>query len=193
MYNHWIAIGEATVNIPIPGRPVPKPINYEPPAFAACIANLRAHPPLPPPTTQQTTAQLKAICKKTYEGIQSRILKFVIAGYWLRNEATEQGVSVSDAEVRTVFEKEKRAHYPTAASFRQLQEASRQTAPDLMFAVETQMLSAKLLRRFTKSQPRGQSEQATIAVFNTSIRRKWAARTNCAPGYVVRDCRQYPP
>lgn len=100
---------------------------------------------------------------------------------------------MSEAEVRKKFEEERRAQYPTAASFRSFQEASRQTVPDLMFAVETQMLSAKLLEKFTKTQPKGKSEQAKTAAFNLGIRIKWTAKTDCQPGYVVQDCRQYKP
>jgi hypothetical protein len=186
VYNHWIAIGDATVNAPVPGRPAPKPIAYEPPSFAACIANLEASVPKP----HGSTAQLKSKCRQTYTGIQARILNFLITGYWLREEAAEQGASVSEAEVRKKFEAEKRAQYPTAASFRKLQEASRQTVPDLMFAVERQLLSAKLLKSFTNAHSHEKSEQATITAFNASLRSKWTPRTSCQPGYVVKDCRQ---
>ena len=188
-YDHWMAIGDATVNVPVPGRPPPKPVAYEPPNFAACIANLDVSVPKP----QGTRAQLKAKCRQTYSAIQARILNFLITGYWLREAAAEQHASVTKAEVRKKFEEEKRANYPTAASFRNLEEASRQTVPDLLFAVQTRMLSAKLLEKFTAAQPKGTSEQAAVAAFNVSLKRKWTARTNCEPGYVIRDCRQYKP
>ena len=187
-YDHWMAIGAATVEMPKPSGPLPRPVAYEPPDFAACVAHLRTTAP-----RSTTTAQLTARCKKTYEGIQARILDFLITGYWLRGQAAEQHASVTEAEVRTNFEEERRRHYPTAAAFRRLQEASRQTVPDLMFAVETQMLSAKLLEKFTKEHSHEKSEQTTIAAFNKSISSTWIPKTDCQPGYVVKDCRQYKP
>jgi hypothetical protein len=187
-YNHWIAIGAATVEMPKPTGPLPKPVAYEPPQFTACVAHLLQAAP-----KSTTTAELTAKCKKTYEGIQNRILNFLITGYWVRGEAAQQHASVTEAEVRKKFEEEERAHYPTAASFRRLQEASRQTVPDLMFAVETQMLSAKLLEKFTKTQRKGKAEQAAIAAFNKSISSTWTSRTSCQSGYVVPDCKQYNP
>jgi hypothetical protein len=187
-YDHWMAIGAATVEMPKPSGPVPKPAAYEPPGFTACVAHLHTSTP-----KSTATAQLEARCKKTYEGIQSRILNFLITGYWLRGEAAEQHASVTEAEVHKKFEEEKRANYPTAASFRRLQETSRQTVPDLIFAVETRMLSTKLLEKFTKTHSHEKSEQATVAAFNTSLGSKWTAKTNCKPGYVVRDCKQYKP
>jgi hypothetical protein len=188
MYDHWMAVGAATVEMPKPDGPLPKPVTYDPPHFTACVTHLRTSAP-----KSVTTAQLEAKCKSTYESVQARILNFLVTGYWLRGEAAEQHASVTEAEVRKKFEEEKRAHYPTAASYRRLQEASRQTVPDLMFAVETQMLSGKLLEKFTREHRHAKSEQATIAAFNRNIRRTWTAKTDCRPGYVINDCRQYKP
>jgi len=185
-YDHWMAIGAATVEMPKPTGSVPKPVAYEPPDFTACVAHLRTSA-----LKSTTTAQLEAKCEKTYEGIQTRILNFVITGYWLRGEAAEQHASITEAEVHKRFEEERRANFPTTASFRRLQEASHQTIPDLEFSVETQMLSAKLLESFTKVHAHGKSEQARIAAFNKSIRSKWTPKTDCSPGYVIGDCRQY--
>jgi hypothetical protein len=185
-YDHWMAIGAATVQMPRPGTPLPKPVAYVPPDFSACVAHLRTSAP-----GSTSTARLEARCKQTFEGIKVRILNFLITGYWLRGEAAARHASVTEAEVRDRFERERRASYPSAASFRELLQASRQTIPDLMFAVETQMLSAKLLERFTAQHSHEASEQATIAAFNRGIRSRWTARTDCRPGYVVRGCRQY--
>jgi hypothetical protein len=183
-YDHWMRIGAATVEMPRATGSLPTPIAYEPPDFSACVTHLQAI------ATKSTTAQLKAKCRHTYEGIQARILDFLITGYWLRGEATEQRVSLTGAQVRKKFDEEKRAGYPTAASFHRLEEASRQTVADLEFAVETQMLSATLLETFAKTH-QAKSEQAMIAAFNTSIRSKWTPRTGCQPGYIVTDCSEY--
>lgn len=185
-YNHWMAIGAATVEMPPPGAPVPAPLTYQPPAFTECVAQLRAKAP-----SRSNAPQLKARCRRTYDGIRNRILKFLITGYWLRAEAAEEHASVTEAEVRRQFDDERRAGYPSAASFRRLQEASHQSVADLMFAVETQMLSAKLLEKFTEEHGHGSLEQTTISAFNRMIKAKWTTRTDCRPGYVVADCRQY--
>ena len=183
-----MAIGAATVEMPKPTGPLPKVVEYVPPEFTACVAQLRANAP-----SSTSSASLRGECRRTYEGIQARVLSFLITGYWLRGEAAEQHASVSEAEVRKEFDEERRARYSTAASFRRLQEASRQTVSDLMFAVETRMLSAKLLENFMSTHGKGKSEQATIAAFNKSVRSTWAPKTNCQPGYVLPDCEQYKP
>jgi hypothetical protein len=184
-YDHWMAVGEATVEMPKPTGPLPSLVVYVPPKFTACVAHLRAS------GQKSTTAHLTARCKRTFEGIQRRIVNFLVTGYWLRGEADAQGVSVSPREVRRKFQEERRANY-TPTSFRRLQEASHQTIADLEFAVETQMLSAKLLAAFKAAHPHEISQEA-IAAFNASIKKTWVPQTNCTAGYVIPDCKQYHP
>jgi hypothetical protein len=187
LYEHWMRIGAATVNPPVPGRPAPGPLVYEPPAFAACIAQSRvagggAH---------ATTAQLRSSCRQVYAGIQARVLNFLITGYWVRGEAAAEGISVSPAEVRQRFEQERRANYPTADSFRRFQETSRQTPADLMFAVVTQLLSTRMLERYERAHGRSPSASSGVEELNRRIRSGWTKMTDCLPGYVVRDCSKY--
>jgi hypothetical protein len=185
MYAHWMTVGEATVEMPKPTGALPAFVVYEPPIFSACVAHLRASAP------RIAIDQLRANCRKMYERIQARILNFLISGYWLRGEAAERGVSVSVGEVEKKFAEERRANYPTAESFHRLQLASRQTIQDLEFAVETQMLSTKLVEKYAQEHGEQKNEQAAVPGFNRSIRSKWIPRTSCEPDYVVADCKQY--
>jgi hypothetical protein len=182
---HWMAIGEATVEMPPSAGPLPKVVQYRPPEFTACVAHLRARAAAP-----SATRSLRAECKRIYEGIRARVLSFLITGYWLRGEAADTHIHVSEAEVHARFEQERHTNYPTAAAFRRLEEASRQTKPDLEFAVETQMLSARLLARFAQVHHFA-SEQEAVAAFNKDTQSTWTARTSCQPGYVVADCKQF--
>jgi hypothetical protein len=187
LYEHWMRIGAATVNPPTPGSPPPVPLVFEPPAFTACIAQSRARGH----GANDTTAQLKSRCRQLYAGIQARVLNFLITGYWLRGEAAAEGISVAPTEVQRRFEQERRAGYPTAKSFRQFQEASRQTPADLMFAVRTQLLSTKLLERYDRIHGRSPSDSSGVEELNQGIRSRWTKVTDCLPGYVVRDCSRY--
>jgi hypothetical protein len=182
-YNHWMAIGAATVELPRTAGPIPRPVDYAPPDFAACITHLRIST-----RRSMTTGQLRARCTATYERIRRRILNFLITGYWLRGAAAEHHISITEAAVRKRFEEERRADYPSPAAFHRLQEASRQTVPDLMFAVETRMLSAKLLDSFIAAHGRVKSEQGIVTAFNNALRSTWTRKTICEPGYVIPDC-----
>lgn len=185
-YAHWMAIGAATVEMPKPTGALPTAIEYTPPAFTACVAHRRAVA-----TSATRTVALRAECRRTYDGIQARVLKFLVTGYWLRGEAAEAHALVSQAEVHRKFKEYRQEDFPTPAAFQRLKEASRQSVSDLEFAVETQMLSARLLERFTTRFGSGKTEQATITAFNKYIASKWIPRTSCMPGYIVKDCKQY--
>jgi hypothetical protein len=186
LYKHWMAIGAATVEMPKPTGPLPTPVAYQPPNFTACVDHLQAERPK---ATSQ--ADLRATCNSTYTHIQERILNFLITGYWLREEAQRRRASVTAQDVRREFAAQRRARYPTAASFRRLEEASQQTIPDLEFAVETEMLSAKLVERFAAAHGDRKNEGAAVPAFNRNIRATWIPRTSCARGFVVPDCKQY--
>lgn len=185
-YAHWMTIGAATAEKPKPTGSLPTAISYIPPAFTACVAHRRTLT-----KTTATTASLRTECLKTYEGIQARVLNFLITGYWLREEAAKTHASVSQAEVHRKFNEYRQEDYPSATAFQRLKEASHQSVPDLEFAVETQMLSARLLEHFTTHISNNQPEQATITAFNQYIASKWTPRTICKPGYIVKDCKQY--
>jgi len=181
-YQHWMAIGAATVEMPKPTGALPKALTYVPPQFTACAAQLKASSP------SATAGQLRSRCRKTYEGIRSRILNFLITGSWLRQQASGEHIAVSRSEVQKTLATEQRAE--GAAQFRRLEKASRQGRVDLEYAAERQLLSTKLLERFEAAH-RGQSAQAAIAAFNRSLTVAWTPRTICEPGYAVKDCRRY--
>jgi hypothetical protein len=191
LYQHWMRIGAATVELPVPGQPPPKPVAYNPPGFSDCVVHLRTDSPRSNPNTPPTDRQLKTRCAQIYASIRARILAFLITGYWLRNEAIDRGVSFSEAEVRKKFEEERQAQYPTAAAFQTLLTASHQTIHDLLFAVKTRMLSTKLLERFTETHANEMSPQTGVGAFNRALEQKWVRLTSCRSGYIVKDCLQY--
>jgi hypothetical protein len=184
-YEHWMRIGDATVQKPLPGHPISKPIDYEPPDFTECIARLRANALVP-----ETTSQLKAKCQQTFHSIQTRILRFLINGYWLREEASEDRIPLSSAELQKEFEQIKAHEFPTAAAFQRLLAASRQTVSDLMFAVETEMLSTRLQQKFSKPETK-ETPENSVEALNKRLVAKWTPRTSCLPGYIILACRQY--
>jgi hypothetical protein len=186
-YDHWLAIGEATVKMPKQGSRKVDPIAYVPPHFASCVSRLRNW------AAAENRDQLMNRCERQYTAIQTRVLGFLITGYWLRQEAQAHHLSLTPAAVRSKFEEERRAHYPSTADFRHLQETSGQTIPDLEFAVETEMLSTRLLQAFAKRAHMQVSNPKTVAALNRQIVATWTPRTECRAGYVVRDCKEYQP
>jgi hypothetical protein len=179
-YEHWMRIGDVVDQASQSGRAPSKPVDYEPPGFTGCVAHLRTNGLL-----HESTSQLKTRCQRKYKEIQTRILGFLIYGYWLREEAAEKGVSVSNAELQREFAKIRHKEFPTAAVLHRLLTVSRQSIQDLKFTIESQMLSTRLEPK-TNEPPEGQAEALIQDLY-----KKWAPRTDCRPGYVVKDCRQF--
>ncbi len=181
-YEHWMAIGAATVEMPKPTGPLPKALIYTPPGFSECATELHASSP------RATAAQLKTRCSKTYASIQSRILSFLITGHWLRQQAAAEHVSVTSSDVtRRLAEERKREG---SAAYSRIVRASHQTVPDLEYAIETRLLSERLERRYI-AQHKGLTEQQQVAGFNRTITARWEPATHCDAGYVVKDCQEY--
>jgi hypothetical protein len=68
------------------------------------------------------------IARATYE-------HWMQIGYWLREEAAEDGISIANTELQTEFNKIKAHEFTTPASFQRLLNASRQTIPDLPYCL----------------------------------------------------------
>jgi len=183
VYDHWLAIGEATVKPYSAKGPLPNPVIYDPPAFGDCVARLSG----------ATIGERRRRCERRYNAIQTRVLDFLIVGYWLREAAARHHLRVSSAELRREYGAEVRKHYATVGALARFEKASRQTRADLEFALETQMLSSRLIGAFAKKHPHEPSERAAIQAFNSGIKQEWVPRTTCARGYVVTDCKQYEP
>jgi hypothetical protein len=74
-----------------------------------------------------------------------------------------------------------------AAKVTQTQIASYYAAHRSRFA--HQRLSA--VSTSIRQELRSQDEERSFAAFKTAFRKRWTARTDCRPGYVVLECRQY--
>jgi hypothetical protein len=192
LYEHWMRVGDATVEKPSSTGALPAAVDYEPTEYTACVAHLKT-------TLELTEAviQIRSRCQQIYKSIEERILVFLIHGYWLREEASENAVTVTNAELQKEFNQIKKQGYPTAAAFHRLLAASHQTVADLKFAVLSQMLSNKLTQKLanTDTEIRDATEktpEAQTAQVNTLLTKKWPAKTLCTTGYIVKGCKQNP-
>jgi hypothetical protein len=173
-------IGDVVAQASRSGLPPSRPVDYVPPGFTACVAHLRADGLL-----YEAVSRLRARCLSSYKEIQARILGFLIYGYWLREEAAEKGVSVTHAELQREFAQIRHKEFPTAADLHRLLGVSRQSVSDLLFTIQSRMLSARLEPKTNEPQ------EAQAKALIQDLYQKWAPRTDCRPGYVVKDCRQF--
>src|SRR3712207_6132858 len=108
-FDHWM-----TVAAKASGGTVP-----EPPEYTKCVAEARKNLPKPGKGTPKTTdAQLKTQCRQQYEQLRNQVLNLLISFEWIEGEAEEQGVKVTDAEVKKAFDDQRRQSFPKMADYR---------------------------------------------------------------------------
>ena len=154
-YDHWLAIAAKSGGQP--ESAIPKP-----PDFEECIANKRKELPKPAkgqPTT--TDEQLKDQCEAEYNALRDQVLQLLISFEWIEGEAEEQGVEVTDEEVRKQFDEQKKASFPNEKDYEQFLEQSGQTEEDILKRVRLDLLSTKIREKVTKEDAEVSAEEIT--------------------------------
>ncbi len=105
-------------------------------------------------------------------------------------EAKARGVSVSDAEVKQRFTQLARQSFPKAGSLQKYFSTSGETEADLLARIKVELLAAKIAAQVTAGKSASQ-HSAILTAFETNFHTHWKAVTNCKPGYVMEDCKQY--
>ena len=123
----------------------------EPPEYTKCIAEKRKAQPEPAKGEKPVEdSQLKDQCKQEYEAIRDRVMQLLVNAEWIEGEAEEQGVTVSDEEVKKAFEEQKKQNFPKDADYRNFLKQSGQTEEQLLSQVRTGELARKISEKVVK-------------------------------------------
>jgi foldase protein PrsA len=161
-FEHWLSVAAASSSASTPGAA--KPVVPDPPSFTACVAHLEATAPKPAKgQAKPTAAELKSECEQQYKSLQQEVLGFLISSAWVIGEAENQGVKVSDAEVKKEFEKIKNQQFPKAGEFQKFLASSGQSVSDLLLRVKLNLLSTKIQQKVAKE--KGAVTQAEISKY----------------------------
>jgi foldase protein PrsA len=150
---HWLTI--AAKSSGQPGAAVPKP-----PDFKACIEQARkaaAKPAKGQP--KQTDADFKKQCQQQYNQLRDQMMSLLISTEWLEREAEEQGVKVTDAEVKKSFEEQKKQSFPKDADYQKFLKDSGQTEADVLLRVRQNLLTEEIRNKVTKGKDKVTDKQ----------------------------------
>ena len=142
-FDHWMNVAAKSSS---PGASVPKP-----PDYAECVAaaqKAQAKPKEGQP--KQTDAQLKATCKHQYDQLRDQVLQLLISFQWLEGEAKEQGIKISDGEVKKSFDQQKKQSFPKDADYQKFLKDSGQSEEDIMLQVKADLLASKIRDKVVK-------------------------------------------
>jgi foldase protein PrsA len=166
-FNHWMNVAanassaSTTTGATAPKVPVP-----DPPTYANCIAHLEATAPKPAKgKAKPTAAELKTQCEQQYTSLKQSVLGYLISANWVLSEAAEQGVKVSDNEVKKQFNQIKSQQFPTEAAFQKFLASTGYTVSDVLLRVKLDLLSTKLQQKISKDAGKKPSQSEVKAYY----------------------------
>jgi foldase protein PrsA len=165
-FEHWLAI--AAQSSGQPNAAVPKP-----PAFTECIAQAKKAAAKPAEgQPKQTDADFKKQCQQQYDQMREQVLRLLISYQWVSGEAEEQGIKITDAEVKKTFEEQKKQSFPKEADYEKFLKSSGQTNEDVMLRVELDALMNKIRDKVTKGKDK--VSDAQIAAYYEKNKQQFA-------------------
>jgi foldase protein PrsA len=151
-YNHWLNVAAKSSG---PDAKVPVP-----PDYTDCIAQAKkaaAKPAKGQP--KQTDADYKKQCEQQYNQLRDQVLGLLISFEWIEREAEDQGIKVTDAEVKKSFDEQKKQSFPKTADYEKFLKDSGQTNEDVMQRVRLDTLSQKIRDKVTKGKDQVTDQQ----------------------------------
>jgi phosphatidylethanolamine-binding protein (PEBP) family uncharacterized protein len=132
----------------------------------------------------------KAHSKAARAALESQVLGFLISSQWVLGEAAHLGLGASEAEVRQRLGQETAKQYPTHAKLEHYLVSIGETEADLLMRIRIELLEAKIARHVTVGKTVSTEPHLLLSDFQRGFEVRWRARTSCAPGYVMEDCKE---
>ena len=142
-FDKWLATA-AKGNAQGASAAVPDPPDYE-----KCVA-AKAKTPVPKGQKKPTDDALKKQCKSEYDALKKEVMQFLIQAEWVQQEAADQDIKVTDAQIKKSFEDQKKQAFPTDKQYKQFLASSGMTEDDILFRVKLDQLQQKLTQKVTE-------------------------------------------
>ena len=151
-YDHWLQIAAKASG---PDATVP-----DPPEYTKCIAAAKKAAAKPAEgQPKQTDADFKKQCEQQYDQLREQVVGLLINYQWLEGEAQEQGIKVTDEEVKKSFDEQKKQAFPKPADYDKFLKDSGQTNDDVLLRVKMELISNKIRDKVTKGKDQVSSQQ----------------------------------
>jgi foldase protein PrsA len=121
----------------------------DPPDYEKCVA-AKAKTPVPKDQKKPTDDALKKQCKSEYDALKKEVMQFLIQAEWVQQEAADQDIKVTDAQIKKSFEDQKKQAFPNEKQYNQFLASSGMTEEDILFRVRLDQLQQKLTQKVTE-------------------------------------------
>jgi Raf kinase inhibitor-like YbhB/YbcL family protein len=137
------------------------------------------------------TAALSHSKTRSGTALKNQVLGFLITSQWVLGEAAHLGIGVSEAEVRQRLRQVTAKQYPKASQLKRYLASIGETEADLLMRVKVELLQAKISQHVTSGKTASVEPHLLLSDFQKSFEARWRARTSCAQGYVMEDCKEH--
>jgi foldase protein PrsA len=121
----------------------------DPPDYEKCVA-AKGKTPVPKGQKQPSDDALKKQCKSEYDALKREVMQFLIQAEWVQQEAADQDIKVTDAQIKKSFEDQKKQAFPNPKQYKQFLATSGMTEEDILFRVRLDQLQQKLTQKVTE-------------------------------------------
>jgi foldase protein PrsA len=121
----------------------------DPPDYTKCVA-AKSKTPVPKGQKKPSDDALKKQCKSEYDALKKEVMQFLIQAEWVQQEAADQDIKVTDAQIKKSFEDQKKQAFPNDKQYQQFLASSGMTEDDILFRVKLDQLQQKLTQKVTE-------------------------------------------
>ena len=195
--SHWMATiigGDYDENI---GGPAPHGLVSDPPNYARCVAAIETlgEPNGSGESPKQLRAAREHDCHELYKDLKQQALAYLIRSSWRIEEAADDGITVTDAEIQALLNKVKAEQYPSEAAFKGYLAGREWALSDELFLLKRDLLNTKVGDKVeAELRKAGLNRKAllrALLIHELEASKRWKAKTSCRPGYVIPECSQY--
>jgi foldase protein PrsA len=105
---------------------------------------------VPKGQTKPTDDALKKQCKSEYDALKKEVMQFLIQAEWVQQEAADQDIKVTDAQIKKSFEDQKKQAFPNDKQYKEFLASSGMSEKDILFRVKLDQLQQKLTQKVTE-------------------------------------------
>jgi Raf kinase inhibitor-like YbhB/YbcL family protein len=124
------------------------------------------------------------------QALKDKVLGFLITSQWVLSEAAAQGIGVSEAAVHKRLAEVQHKEFKKPVELQKYLAKSGERQADLLLRVKLELLESAISRRVTAAKRTAAEKRTALASFQAEFQTKWKAKTSCAAGYVMEDCKE---
>ena len=121
--------------------------------------------------------------------LKDKVMGFLLTSEWVLGEAAALGVDASEAEVHKRLEEVQKKQFKKPAELQEYLKKNHETMADLLLRVKLELLESAIAKKVTAAKHTAAEKKAALASFQDQFEAKWKAKTSCAKGYAMGDCK----